>query len=115
MRSFTLINPQDFDYVIDGIENTPNNWNNKKLILDCNVIYRKSLLKYWIFTPTCDSVKLTKRQTSVSLFCRPQLRILAKNLSRKETVDNHLSMAIHIFFLFFRNAVLLVYGQPRAS
>uniref|UniRef100_A0A0K0G0Z6 DNA mismatch repair protein n=1 Tax=Strongyloides venezuelensis TaxID=75913 RepID=A0A0K0G0Z6_STRVS len=52
-------------------------------INNCSTTFGKRLLKHWIRTPICDPLELSKRQSSVKLFCEPQFSDLARGISKK--------------------------------
>uniref|UniRef100_A0A0N5CIV4 MUTSd domain-containing protein n=1 Tax=Strongyloides papillosus TaxID=174720 RepID=A0A0N5CIV4_STREA len=49
-------------------------------INNCSTIFGKRLLRLWIHAPTCDSLELAKRQSSVRLFCNSVFKDIITNI-----------------------------------
>uniref|UniRef100_A0A0K0EKX1 DNA mismatch repair protein n=2 Tax=Strongyloides stercoralis TaxID=6248 RepID=A0A0K0EKX1_STRER len=49
----------------------------------CSTTFGKRLLKHWIRVPTCDPTEIQKRQSSISLLCKPEYSDLCRSVSKK--------------------------------
>ncbi|CEF66240.1 Probable DNA mismatch repair protein Msh6 [Strongyloides ratti] len=66
-----------------AVQSKENKINLYNIINNCSTTFGKRLLKHWIRVPTCDPTELNKRQSAISLLCKPEFSDICRTIAKK--------------------------------